>query len=90
MLIHWNVKYATDELWSILMVCAILVYKPNRINKTTVTAYLYFCIVDAGMYFHNYKLRDYESIYTFLLIAWVVIYNVKGRTTNRQRTINTS
>lgn len=85
MFIHWNVKYVSDELWGILMACAILVYKPNRINKTTVTAYLYFCIVDAGMYFYNYKLKEYESIYTFLLIAWIIIYNRNGKHTSNNR-----
>lgn len=87
MLIEWNVKYATDELWFILMAWAMLLYKPNRINRTTVAAYLYFCIVDMCMYFYNYKREGYAAIYTFLLIAWVIIYNRNGkhRTDNRQR-----
>jgi hypothetical protein len=87
---QWNVKYATDELWFILMALAILFYKPNRINKASVLAFLFFCVADMFMYFYNYKQAGYEAIYTFLLIAWITIYNYNGkriRTTDRQGTI---
>lgn len=85
--IQWNVKYAADEVWFILMAVAILLYVPNRINRTTVLAYLTFCILDLVMYFYNYKQEGYEAIYTYLLIAWILIYRHGNSTTNRQRDI---
>ncbi len=83
--VQWNIKYATDELWFVLMGLAILWYQDNRINKTTVLAYIAFCIVDFLMYFWNYKQTGYGAIYTFLLIAWILIYNYGSkRSANRQ------
>lgn len=89
MLLQWNVKYATDEIWFILMALAILCYKPNRINKATVKAFLCFCVVDMMMYFYNFKQEGYQGIYTFLLIAWILFYNYgkRIRTTDRQGTV---
>lgn len=80
--VQWNVKYATDEIWFVLMGFAIYLYLPNRINRATVKAYIAFCFLDMLMYFYNYKQQGYEAVYTFLLITWVLIYNYG--TTNRQ------
>lgn len=82
---QWNVKYATDQAWFILMAFAIYLYLPNRINRTTALAYALFCIADTFMYFYNYKQEGYGWVYTFLLITWIIIYNHGSRrTTNRQ------
>ncbi len=75
MSVQWNVKNVTDEIWFIMMALAILVYEKNRINRTTVLAYTAFCIIDMFMYFYNYKREGYGAVYTFLLIAWILIYN---------------
>lgn len=84
--IEWNVKYVSDEVWFIMMALAILFYEKNRINRTTVLAYTAFCIIDMFMYFYNYKREGYGAVYTFLLIAWILIYNYGSeRSANRQR-----
>lgn len=85
MSVQWNIKNLTDEVWFIMMALAILVYEKNRINRTTVLAYTAFCCIDMIMYFYNYKQAGYEAIYTFLLIAWILIYNHGGRSTTTIR-----
>lgn len=85
--VQWNVKYATDELWFILMAAAILLYVPNRTNKATVKAFLIYCSLDLVMYFYNYKQEGYGAIYTILLISWILIYN-NGQRKHRQGIID--
>lgn len=73
--LNWNIKYATDELWFVMMGFAILFYTPNRINRASVISYIVFCIIDLLMYFVNYKTEGYGAIYTALLITWIIVYN---------------
>ena len=75
MSVQWNVKYATDEVWFILMALAILNYQPNRINRTTVITYTVYCILDLFYYFYNYKQEGYGWVYTVVLVTWILIYN---------------
>ena len=89
--VQWNVKYVTDEIWFIMMGVAIYLFIPNRINRTTVKSYTLFCAWDLVMYFYNYKQAGYEAIYTYLLIAWIIIYNRNGNSTsNRQGNLITA
>lgn len=89
-----NVKIATDEGWFIfifaIMYVALVGGQNNRINRTTVKAFIWFCVMDAILYFYNYKGEFYGFNYTFLMIVWILIYNRDGkriRTTNRQGTV---
>jgi len=83
--LQWNVKYVTDEVWFVLIGLSIYYYQPNRINTTTVKAYVGFCIFDLLMYFYNYKQEGYGWGYTLLLISWIIIYNRYGRNTTSKR-----
>jgi len=83
--LQWYVWFACNSIWGLLMGLAFWLYVPNRINSTTVKAYTLFCAWDLVMYFYNYKQEGYEAIYTYLLIAWIIIYNRHGNSTsNRQ------
>ncbi len=85
MSVQWYVWFACNSIWGLLMGLAFWLYVPNRINRTTVKAYTLFCAWDLVMYFYNYKQAGYEAIYTYLLIAWIIIYNRNGNSTsNRQ------
>jgi len=88
MTLQWNFKYAADQLYYILMGFAILFYKPNRINKTSVMTYVLYCIADMVSYFINYKTSEafYKVEYLLLIIVWILIYKRNGssRTTNGQ------
>lgn len=89
--IQWNVKYAADELWFILMAFAIYLFKDNRINRTTALSYAVFCMADMFMYFYNYKQEGYGAMYTLLLITWIIIYNHgSSRSANRQGVITSA
>ena len=80
--IQWAAWFIGNSVWGVLMAAAILLYRPNRINITTVKAYLIFCSIDLAMLLINYKQAGYEGIYTALLISWILIYN--HGTKNRQ------
>lgn len=91
--IQWNVKYATDEVWFVLMAFALYLFRPNRINRTTALAYGVFCMADMFMYFYNYKQEGYGAVYTLLLITWIIIYNYdtrRGGSTAKRQRITTS
>lgn len=76
---QWFVWLVGNSLWGVLMAGAILLYRENRVNRTTVRAYLLFCLADTAFLFINYKQSGYEAIYTFLLIGWILIYNYGAR-----------
>lgn len=84
--VQWYVWLIGNSLWGIMIAAAILFYRENKINRTSIKAYLLFCLIDFAMLFINFKQHDYEAIYTFLMIGWVLIYN-HGTRTNRQRNI---
>lgn len=76
MSLQWNVKMVTDQLWFIFILVAMWFYRPNRINNTTVITFIGYAIIDFAMYFINYKTYEYGIVYTGLLIAWIIIYNL--------------
>lgn len=85
--IQWAVKYMTDEFLFPLLALAVVLYKPNRINKASVLAYISFCIGDVGLFFYDFKQDGelYQWNYLLLLISWILIYNYeRSRPTKRQ------
>lgn len=76
--IQWNIKYASDQVNAIIYFVAMLLYLPNRINRTTVITFIILCIVDAAMYFHNFKTLYYGSVYLWTIILWLFLYNIKA------------
>lgn len=79
MSLQWNIKFAADELNPILYFIAFLLYGkyPNRVNKTTVKTFIWFCTIDAGLYFLNWKTFSYGYMYVALIIIWFVTYHWK-------------
>ena len=83
--VQWNVKFAGEELIGVLVALAMVLYRPNRINYTATRVFLLYYIADFLLYFYNYKREGYGWIYTFTLIAWILIYNHGKRPKDRQR-----
>lgn len=73
--VSWNVKLLSDEINAILYFVAMLFYNSNRVNKTTVIAFIILCVIDLGMYIHNYKTLHYGSVYILALGIWLMIYS---------------
>jgi len=73
--VQWYVWFLCNSAWGIMMAAAMYFYAQNRINRTTILAYLLFCCADIVMFLYNYKQEGYESVYTILLISWILIYN---------------
>lgn len=89
MSLQWNVKFVSMEICFLLFALAIVVYKRNRINVTTALTMTIFCSIDIVMYFVNYKVYGFGTVYVLTLLIWIIIYNTYGRrfnTQNRQRT----
>lgn len=74
MLNHWNVKFLCNEVNAVLYFVAMFFYNRNKVNKTTVLTFIILCIIDLGMYLHNYKTLHYGSVYVWTLGVWTVIY----------------
>lgn len=75
MSIQWNVKLATDQAWYIIVFTSMLFYKPNRVNKATVPAFICFAVIDTLFYFWNYKTYGYGYTYLFVAGIWLILYN---------------
>jgi hypothetical protein len=76
MTLQYNVKYATNQLWYIFVFVAMLYYTPNRINKTTVRAFVFYSVIDTLFYFINYKTFEYSIVYFLVLWYWIIDYNL--------------
>jgi hypothetical protein len=77
--LRWNVKYALNELWPLLVFIAWLLYIPNKINYTTVLACLMWVFLDLVMYFYNYKTAGYWKVYYWIVPIWFIAYLWKGK-----------
>ena len=76
MSLQWNIKYVCLQLNYTLYFLSMLTYcgYDNRINRTTVVAFVLFSLVDTLMYFYNYKTFGYSITYLTLLIIWILVY----------------
>lgn len=81
MALDWNIKYAVLQFNYIIWFVAMFLYGkyPNRINKTTVIAFICFAILDTIMYFYNYKVYKYGGAYWLFLALWVFTYFWRGK-----------
>lgn len=84
--LQWYVWLLGNSLWGIMISAAVILYRDNRINRASVRAYGLFCVIDLAMFLINFKQYGYASIYTMLLIGWILIYNYG--TANRKGNIN--
>lgn len=76
MTLQQNFKFVFEELNFVLYFVAFFLYgkTPNKINKTTVKTFIWFCVIDMGMYFANWKTWGYGYVYVILPFIWVVMY----------------
>lgn len=74
MLVHWNLKFAEQQINIIIYFVAWLLWQPNRINKTTIWAFFWLAIFDTLMYFYNYKTGGFGKIYFWFVGFWLVAY----------------
>lgn len=75
--LSWNVKLLSDQINAVIYFFAMYFYIPNKVNKTTVTAFIILCFIDMAMYFHNYKTLNYGSVYVWVVITWVCIFYIE-------------
>lgn len=63
MTLDWNITQAVNELNSILYFLAWLLYVRNKANRAIIKGFFCLAIMDAIMYFCNYKTEDFGSVY---------------------------
>lgn len=78
MVMAWNVTFAGMQLTIILYFVAWLLYRSNKVNRTTVLAFFWFAIFDTIVYFYNYKIRDFGQMYYWFAAFWVISYYWKN------------
>lgn len=72
--LQWNVKFVSDQIVQIAYFLAMVFYRRNKINETTVITFIILCCIDLGMWFHNFKTLHYGSVYVWTLGIWFVVY----------------
>ena len=74
MTLAWNIRYLSDQvIWILYPLCALF-WVNNRINRTTAKCFFLFAVMDAGMYFYNYKTTDYGLVYFWYIGFWLFIH----------------
>lgn len=75
MTIQWNVKMALDELNVILYFIAAWLFGkfPNNVNRVTIIIFIALAIVDAGLYFWNFKTINYHYVYFCMAAVWILM-----------------
>lgn len=74
MLIVWNVKFAIAEILPIMYFAAWILYRNNKVNRTTIWAFFWLAIFDTIVYFYNYKLHDFGNIYFWFAAFWALSF----------------
>lgn len=74
MAVSWNMKFAMDEIVIVFYFLSWSAWKSNRINKTTVTSFLFLAIMDTLLYFYNFKLWGFGSVYYWFIGFWLLAY----------------
>lgn len=86
MTLQWNIKQASSQLNYILYFIAFYLYgkTPKRkLNVTAVKAFIFFMIVDAIMYFWNYKTYYYGATYMWVIGCGVIVHFWNGKYAER-------
>lgn len=66
-----------DEVIIIMYFAAWLLYRPNKINRTTVIAFFWLAILDCFLYFYNYKLSGFGAVYFWFIGFWYLTFKAK-------------
>lgn len=74
MTVAWNVRFAANQVQLILYPLAALLWRHNRVNKSTARCFYVLAIMDTIMYFWNYKTTDYGYIYFWYVGFFLIIH----------------
>lgn len=79
MLIQWNVKFLSAQVTTIFYFLAWIFYINNKniVNNTTIKCFLVLAIIDTLVYFYNYKMYGFASMYFLAIIIWLLIYMIE-------------
>lgn len=69
----WNIKYAAEEFIVIIYFVAWLLYIPNNVNKRLIGSFLCLAIMDAVLYFYNYKTEEFGNVYFWFAFFYLLM-----------------
>lgn len=71
----WNVQYLFSQIKVPLYFLSFIVWRPTKINRTTIRAMLYAGIIDTIMYFYDFKNpMFFGSFYVWVISIWFLVY----------------
>jgi len=71
----WNMQGLEQQVIVILYFVAFLAWRPTKINRTTIRAFIYAGVIDTIMYFYDYKKPlFFGSVYVWLVGVWLLVY----------------
>lgn len=75
MTIQWNVKFVCEEAIGIIYFIAMWFFAkyPNKVNRVTVILFICLAIVDAALYFWNFKTVNFHYVYFCMVAGWIVL-----------------
>jgi hypothetical protein len=71
----WNMYYLEMQLMVPVIFLAFYFWRPTKVNRTTVKAFIIAGLIDTFMYFYDFKDPMYfGSFYVWLLGIWFLVY----------------
>lgn len=82
---EWNIKYASGELQWLIVSLMVFTYPSRRYkaNSVSIMVFIFWCCVNVWLHFYNFKTQNYEYVYLWLSLAWVLLYFWKGKTADK-------
>jgi len=74
MTVQWNIKFSAQELSVFAYFWAWVLWKENKVNRTTRMAFLWLAVMNVLLYFYNYKLGGFGKIYYWFAAFWIIVY----------------
>lgn len=72
---QWNMQMVESKIMVSIYFLSFLVYRPTKINDTTIITFIYGGLLDTAWYFWNFNdPLFYGSYYVYLMLIWLLVY----------------
>lgn len=72
---NWNMAFLEAQIKIPLYFLSFILWKPTKVNKTTIRTFFYAGILDLIMYLYNYKNPlFFGSFYVWMAGIWLLVY----------------
>lgn len=71
----WNMAYLEMQIKIPLYFFSFLLWKPTKVNKTTIRTFFYAGCLDVFLYLYNFKdPLFFGSFYVWMAAIWILVY----------------